>query len=60
MFNPFTPKDPQNTVYWRNPTTAEIRLGYGCTHYAEFTPDEHKGRRWFKGRDGLRYYTCKR
>lgn len=59
MFNPFTPEDPRNTVYWRNPTKGEILAGYGCVHYAEFTPEEHQERRWFKARDGLRYYLPK-
>lgn len=57
MFNPFTPETPGNSVYYRNPTPSEIRFGHGATHYREFEPDEHKGRKWFKALDdGLRYY----
>ncbi len=60
MFNPFIPENPENTVYWRPPTRGDIAKGYGvCILYAEFTPDEHQGRQWFKASDGLRYYLPK-
>ena len=55
--------DVETVTYHRNPTPAEIRFGYGATHYRDFTVDEccHPGtrvlRQWFKSPDdGLRYY----
>lgn len=50
-------------TYHRQPTQAEIRAGYGATHYRDFPVAEivHPGtriaKRWFVARDdGLRYY----
>lgn len=50
-------------TYHRPPTPAEIRFGYGATHYRDFPADEccHRGtrvaKRWFVASDdGLRYY----
>lgn len=58
MYNPFMPETKGNSVYYRQPTKGEIKFGYGAIHYREFTPDEHKGRVWFKSLDdGLRYYA---
>lgn len=45
----------------RNPTKAEIRFGFGCVHYRDFSIDEWLKpdgslRKWIKADDGLRYY----
>lgn len=46
----------------RNPTSSEIRFGYGATHYRTFPRElwEHpsgKPKAWIKAQDdGLRYY----
>lgn len=54
--------DVKVITYHRNPTPAEIRFGYGATHYRDFTVEEccHKGTRftktWIVADDGLRYY----
>ena len=54
--------DVQAVTYHRPPTPAEIRHGYGATHYRDFTPDQycHAGtriaKRWIVADDGLRYY----
>lgn len=54
--------DVTSVTYHRNPTPWEIRFGYGCMHYREFTLAEccHPGTRqlkkWFVADDGLRYY----
>lgn len=45
----------------RNPTPAEIRRGYGATHYREFWAYEWLKpdltlKKWIKADDGLRYY----
>jgi len=55
--------DVEEITYHRDPTPAEIRFGYGATHYATFDVEEvcHPGTRipkkWFVNhRDGLRYY----
>lgn len=54
--------DVTEVEYTRGPTPAEVRRGYGCTHYRTFPLEEacHKGTRflkkWFKADDGLRYY----
>lgn len=48
--------------YHRNPTEAEIALGYGATHYRTFSIAEacYSGtriaKRWLKANDDLRYY----
>ena len=47
----------------RPPTPGEIKLGYGATHYRDFTISEigiNKNgqlKRWFIADDGIRYYT---
>lgn len=47
-------------AYWRNPTPAEIKFGYGAIHYRYFPASQVlKGfrlKRWTVGPDGLRYY----
>jgi hypothetical protein len=49
-------------TYHRKPTPAEIKFGYGATHYRDFTLEELINpktgalRRWIKADDGLRYY----
>jgi hypothetical protein len=51
-------------VYHRDPTDAEIRFGYGATHYMDVPLDAccHPGTRipkkWIKGSDGLRW-SCR-
>lgn len=58
------PVRPEITTvtYHRPPTRAEIKFGYGATHYRDFDVDEvcHAGTRilktWFIADDGLRYY----
>lgn len=52
--------DNQNITYWRNPTTFEIKFGYGAIHYREFPKEEctkpdGKIKQWIKADDGLRY-----
>jgi len=48
--------------YHRKPTKAEIKRGYGCTHYREFLANEFlnkqgKPKKWLVcSSDGLRYY----
>jgi hypothetical protein len=56
-------EDVKVTTYHRPPTAAEIRFGYGATHYREFPVEEccHPGtrflKRWFVAPDdGLRYF----
>lgn len=55
MYNPLTPINNENLVYWSNPTKGEIRFGEGAIHYAEFTPEEFinqktgKPKKWIKG-----------
>ncbi len=53
----------ERATYWRNPTPAELRRGYGATHYRDFPVAVccHTGtripKRWFIAPDdGLRYY----
>lgn len=53
----------ETVTYHRQPTQAEIRMGYGATHYRDFpvTVVVHTGtripKRWFIAPDdGLRYY----
>lgn len=54
--------DVTAVTYHRAPTPAEVRRGYGATHYRDFTPAEccHGGtriaKRWILADDGLRYY----
>ncbi|MNK99960.1 hypothetical protein D3C87_1203780 [compost metagenome] len=56
--------DVTECTYHRPPTPAEVRRGYGATHYRDFPVDEctHPGTRikkqWFVAADdGLRYYA---
>jgi hypothetical protein len=56
--------DVTECTYHRPPTPAEIKFGYGATHYRDFPVEEvcHKGTRikkkWFVAEDdGLRYYA---
>ncbi len=53
----------QHVTYHRQPTGFERKLGYGATHYRDFSVETacHRGtrvlKRWFKAEDdGLRYY----
>ena len=66
LFNPII-DGVQHATYNRNPTEAEIKSGYGATHYRDFPVSEvSTGRttnwgapvlkRWIKADDGLRYY----
>ena len=55
--------DVETITYHRPPTKAEIKSGYGVTHYADFEIEDccHKGTRipkkWFISQyDGLKYY----
>ena len=54
--------DVESVTYHRPPTRAEIRFGYGATHYRQFSIEEccHANTRrlkaWFVADDGLRYY----
>lgn len=55
--------DVQTVTYHRPPTEAEIRRGYGATHYADFPVADcciagtRIAKRWFVSpHDGLRYY----
>lgn len=54
--------DVQAVTYHRAPTPAEVRFGYGATHYRDFAPEEccHPGtriaKRWILADDGLRYF----
>lgn len=56
--------DVDTVEYHRPPTRAEIKQGYGATHYRDFTIDEccnvfegnYYLKRWFVAADGLRYY----
>lgn len=54
--------DVETLTYHRPPTAAELRFGYGATHYRDFDVVEacHPGtripKRWFVADDGLRYY----
>lgn len=52
-------------TYHREPTRAEIKFGYGATHYRDFHPDRVVKKRvgelvflkkWILADDGLRYY----
>jgi hypothetical protein len=51
----------QTVEYSRNPTPAEIRFGYGATHYADFplseclNQKEARFKKRLKGSDGLIY-----
>lgn len=64
MSNLFDPviDDVQYYTYHRKPTKAEIKFGYGATHYRDFPENEvrKKGfriKKWLKAADdGLRYY----
>ena len=64
MINPFKPENPDNVVYWRPPTPAEIRFGDGAIHYAEFrrgdcSKPDGTLKKWFKSYyDDLRYYRA--
>jgi hypothetical protein len=56
-------EDVEHVTYHRAPTQAELRMGYGATHYRVFplTVCCHTGtrilKRWFIAPDdGLRYY----
>lgn len=59
LFNPII-DGVQHVTYHRNPTEAEIKSGYGATHYRDFPAFQVlKGfrlKRWTVGPDGLRYY----
>lgn len=55
----------KHVTYHRNPTQAEIKFGYGATHYRDFPKQEVMKRqvgplivlkKWFVADDGLRYY----
>ena len=54
--------DVELITYHRKPTQEEIIIGFGSTHYRDFTIEEccHAGTRimkaWFIADDGLRYY----
>ena len=55
--------DVETVTYHRPPTKAEINIGFGSLHYADFSTEDccHKGTRipkkWFISQyDGLRYY----
>lgn len=55
--------DVTEVTYHRLATAAEVKFGYGATHYATFKVEEccRPGtrilKRWIKSeRDGLRYY----
>jgi len=46
--------------YWRHPTPAEIKFGEGAIHWltvdrASVTKPDGKLKKWFIGKDGLRY-----
>jgi hypothetical protein len=46
--------------YWRNPTKCEISFGEGAIHYLtvnvnEVTKKNGELKKWFIGKDGLRY-----
>ena len=46
--------------YWRHPTPAEIKFGYGAIHWLTVNLEEVKKpdgtlKKWFIGKDGLRY-----
>ena len=56
-------EDVEHVTYRRQPTPAELRMGYGATHYRDFPVAVccHTGtripKRWFVAPDdGLRYY----
>ena len=56
-------EDVEHVTSHRAPTQAELRMGYGATHYRSFPVAEivHPGtripKRWFVAPDdGLRYY----
>ena len=57
-----TGKKIESITGHRKPTPAEIRRGYGATHYRDFPVSEwvsDSGRffkHWIKADDGLRYY----
>lgn len=51
----------QYYTYHRKPTQAEIKFGYGATHYRDFPEHQVKKpgfriKKWLKADDGLRYY----
>ena len=55
--------DVETVTYHRPATKAEINIGFGAIHYADFETEDccHKGTRilkkWFVSQhDGLRYY----
>ena len=59
MFNPFHTELEEHTVYWRNPTPAEIRFGHGAIHYcpipwADCKKPNGEFKAWCKFQ-GLRY-----
>lgn len=46
--------------YWRHPTPAEIKLGHGAIHWLAVNLEEVRKpdgtlKKWFIGKDGLRY-----
>ena len=46
--------------YWRHPTPAEIKCGHGVIHWLAVNLEEVQKpdgtlRKWFIGKDGLRY-----
>jgi hypothetical protein len=60
--NPYYTNTPGVIVYHRPPTAAEIKFGYGATHYAEIPENVARKadgtiKKWCVGPyDGLRYY----
>lgn len=52
----------QHYTYHREPTEAEIKFGYGATHYRDFHPSQCVKKsdgllkKWLLADDGLRYY----
>ena len=56
-------EDVETVRYHRQPTIAEVKFGYGATHYADFDVEEccfegtRIAKKWFVNpKDGLRYY----
>lgn len=59
----FNPQNlPETVQYYRKPTKAEIRFGYGAIHYRDFPINEvvktnGSLKKWVRCKyDGLRYY----
>lgn len=54
--------DVVEVTYHRKPTAYELKLGYGATHYRDFSiaecckPGTRFLKTWFIADDGLRYY----